>query len=112
MTDYVKQLYSVKAISTGAALLLASVGMANAAPNDESFGSIEPKPVVAVQQQADHTVKGVVEDALGPVAGANVIEKGTTNGTITDADGNFTLNVSSPRFWLYPTSDTKTKKSL
>ena len=48
MTDYVKQLYSVKAISTGAALLLASVGMANAAPNDESFGSIEPKPVVAV----------------------------------------------------------------
>ena len=96
MTDYVKQLYSVKAISTGAALLLASVGMANAAPNDESFGSIEPKPVVAVQQQADHTVKGVVEDALGPVAGANVIEKGTTNGTITDADGNFTLNVSSP----------------
>ena len=28
------------------------------------------------------------------VAGANVVEKGTTNGTITDMDGKFTLNVS------------------
>lgn len=36
----------------------------------------------------------MVEDALGPIAGANVVEKGTTNGTITDMDGNFTLNVS------------------
>ena len=45
-------------------------------------------------QQAKHTVKGVVEDALGPIAGANVVEKGTTNGTITDMDGNFTLNVA------------------
>lgn len=26
-------------------------------------------------QQAKHTVKGVVEDALGPIAGANVVEK-------------------------------------
>lgn len=30
---------------------------------------------------------------MGPIIGANVLEKGTTNGVITDIDGNFTLNV-------------------
>lgn len=38
------------------------------------------------------TVKGVVTDNLGPVPGANVFVKGTTNGVITDVDGNFTLS--------------------
>ena len=39
-------------------------------------------------------VSGVIIDASGiPVIGANVLEKGTTNGVITDLDGNFTLNV-------------------
>lgn len=42
-------------------------------------------------------VTGVVVDASGvPLIGVNVLEKGTTNGTITDFDGKFTLNVSSP----------------
>lgn len=41
------------------------------------------------------TVKGHVKDAMGGVIGASVVEKGNaTNGTITDIDGNFTLNVS------------------
>ncbi len=39
-------------------------------------------------------VTGVVEDAEGPVIGASVIEKGTSNGAVTDLDGNFTLMVS------------------
>ena len=40
------------------------------------------------------TVKGHVKDAMGEVIGANVVEKGnTSNGTITDLDGNFTLSV-------------------
>ena len=40
------------------------------------------------------TVKGKVLDETGqPIIGANVVEKGTTNGTITDLDGNFTLTV-------------------
>lgn len=39
------------------------------------------------------TVKGVVVDVTGePVIGANVMVKGTTNGTITDVDGNFSLS--------------------
>ena len=38
------------------------------------------------------TVKGIVKDTTGePVIGANVLVKGTTNGTITDFDGNFQL---------------------
>ena len=47
-----------------------------------------PKVGVA-QQQA--TLKGTVTDALGPVPGASVIVKGTTNGMVTDMDGNFVL---------------------
>ena len=42
------------------------------------------------------TVKGQVVDANGePIIGASVLVKGTTNGTITDFDGNFTLNNAS-----------------
>lgn len=39
-------------------------------------------------------VSGTVSDQTGPVIGASVIEKGTTNGTMTDNDGHFTLTVS------------------
>ena len=41
------------------------------------------------------TVKGLVKDTTGePIIGANVVVKGTTNGTITDFDGNFQLNAN------------------
>ena len=41
-------------------------------------------------------VTGVVKDEKGePIIGANVVERGTTNGIITDIDGNFELNVAS-----------------
>ncbi|WP_294587022.1 TonB-dependent receptor [uncultured Phocaeicola sp.] len=47
---------------------------------------------VSVQQQSD-VCKGVVKDAMGePVIGASVVVKGTTNGTITDIDGNFSIS--------------------
>lgn len=42
-------------------------------------------------QQNGKTITGIVQDALGPIAGANIIVKGTTNGNITDMDGKFTL---------------------
>lgn len=42
------------------------------------------------------TVTGTVTDDTGaPLPGASVVEKGTTNGTQTDFDGNFTLNVDA-----------------
>jgi TonB-linked SusC/RagA family outer membrane protein len=44
-------------------------------------------------QQAAKTITGTVVDAQGPVIGASVMEKGTTNGVVTDFDGNFTLSV-------------------
>lgn len=41
------------------------------------------------------TVRGVVTDEFNePVIGANVVEKGTTNGMVTDMDGNFSLTVA------------------
>src|SRR5690554_4666771 len=45
------------------------------------------------------TVTGTVVDSEtnNPLAGANVIEMGTNNGTITDFDGNFTLETSGNR---------------
>lgn len=47
-------------------------------------------------QQQKRQVSGTVSDVNGePVIGANVIEKGTANGTITDVDGNFSLQVGN-----------------
>ena len=46
----------------------------------------------AISQQSQK-VTGVISDAMGPVAGANVIQKGTTNGTTTDIDGKYSIDV-------------------
>jgi TonB-dependent starch-binding outer membrane protein SusC len=51
--------------------------------------------VNAFAQQSGYEVKGTVQDQIGPVIGASVIEVGTMNGTTTDLDGNFVLKVSS-----------------
>ena len=72
--------------SVGMLLFLASMygGVANAIPVESVAG------VENIQQ--NETATGVVKDALGEtVIGASVIVKGTTNGTITDFDGNFSL---------------------
>ena len=45
---------------------------------------------VKITQQSG-TATGTVVDAMGPVIGASVVVKGTTNGTITDFDGNFSI---------------------
>ena len=48
--------------------------------------------VEAVKQQK--SINGIVADEQGePIIGASVLEKGTTNGTITDLDGRFTLSI-------------------
>ena len=51
------------------------------------------KIVLLGEVQQDGKITGVVSDAFGPIAGANVVVKGTTNGTITDMNGNFSLDV-------------------
>lgn len=54
---------------------------------------LSPKEVLVAQQKS-RKITGVVTDGKGePVPGANVIQKGTTNGTISDIDGKFSLEV-------------------
>ena len=53
------------------------------------------KEAKAAQQKAQ-TVKGTVVDKNGePLIGVSIMEKGTTNGTVTDLDGNYTLTVQT-----------------
>lgn len=57
---------------------------------------VSGQSIVVTPQQVkpSRQVTGTVTDASGePIIGANVIEKGTTNGTITDIDGQFSLNL-------------------
>lgn len=53
--------------------------------------------LVAICMSAQTSVKGTVIDAANgePIIGASILEIGTTNGTITDFDGNFELKVQS-----------------
>lgn len=55
------------------------------------YANIAPVEQGASISQQNGKVTGTVEDDFGPVTGASVVVKGTTNGTITDMDGNFTL---------------------
>jgi len=49
---------------------------------------------VAVDQQQKKTVTGTITDNLGPVAGASIAVKGTTIGTISNFDGEFSIEVN------------------
>lgn len=64
---------------------------------------VKNKKIYLIEKRTNQTpsstnkkVKGIITDKAGePIIGANVMEKGsTTNGTITDIDGNFTLEVA------------------
>lgn len=74
-------------------LLLMTSGSGTVYANANSSLGFNGLPV---SQQANKiTVQGSVVDAKGePLIGVSILEKGTTNGTITDFDGNFTLSVS------------------
>ena len=50
---------------------------------------------------AQQEITGTVTDALGPVIGATVMEKGTSNGTVTDFDGNFRLKVEAGKTLVF-----------
>ena len=49
-----------------------------------------------VSAQGGYEVKGVIQDQLGPVIGATIMEQGTSNGTSSSLEGDFTLSVSGP----------------
>lgn len=68
---------------------LASVGLSY---TTEALATSPNFAVNSVQQSKK--VTGNVSDAEGPIIGASVVEKGNAgNGTVTDLDGNFSLNV-------------------
>ena len=56
-----------------------------------AFADIVPDRASVNLSQQDGKVTCTVEDALGPVPGASVIIKGTTNGNVTDMDGKVVL---------------------
>lgn len=63
------------------------------ATNERTSLSVE-----SVQQKKEITVSGVIKDKNGePVIGVNVVEKGTTNGTITDLEGKYSLKVNNAK---------------
>lgn len=66
--------------------------------NQRSIATLLLMLVFGVSMYAQQiTIKGVVTEAANgePIIGANIIEKGTTNGTITNFDGEFSLSVQS-----------------
>ena len=59
---------------------------------------------------AQSEIKGTVNDAMGPVIGATVMEKGTSNGTVTDFDGNFTIKVEAGKTLVFSYIGYKTQE--
>lgn len=59
----------------------------------KSLGTLLLLVLFALQANAQNlTVTGTVTDKFGPVIGASIVVEGTTNGCITDIDGNYILN--------------------
>lgn len=66
--------------------------------NQRSFATLLLMLVFGVSMYAQQiSIKGVITEAANgePIIGANIIEKGTTNGTITNFDGEFSLSVQA-----------------
>ena len=73
-------------------LLLLSATLCSGGTAHASDSTATPKVDISQQQKS---LKGTVNDDFGSVAGASVVVKGTTNGTVTDMDGNFVLDVKA-----------------
>ena len=73
------------------ALLMSALALLGLGYSSNANAAGSPQEI----QQASKKITGTVVDAQGPVIGASVVEKGTTNGTVTDFDGNFSLSVKT-----------------
>ena len=71
------------------ALLVGAFSLLGLCYSPDAYAAASPQEV----QQAKK-ITGTVVDAMGPVIGASVVVKGTSNGVATDFDGNFSLNAS------------------
>jgi hypothetical protein len=65
------------------------------------YSVLEKKIILSTEivqgiQQEQNKVTGIVKDNAGiPIVGATIMEKGSTNGTVSDLDGNFSLQMNS-----------------
>lgn len=67
--------------------------------------------LVAGAASAQQTITGTVKDSSGePIIGASVVEEGTTMGTVTDLDGNYSLSVSGKKNVVFTYIGMKEKK--
>lgn len=57
--------------------------------------SKQEAPITSAAQQAKNITGTVLDNSGEPIIGANVVVKGTTNGTITDMDGNFSIEADA-----------------
>lgn len=74
-------------------LILLFAASSSVSANDGSAVRANDVLLPSISQQANVSVKGTVKDASGePLIGVSILVKGTTNGTVTDIDGNFNLN--------------------
>ena len=98
------------AVAISSLLLSSGNVMAAQANPDNSLGVTEQLQAI--------TISGLVIDAAGePIIGASVVEKGTTNGGITDLDGKFTLTITPGAtlkisFVGYQTQEVKAAKTM
>ena len=72
------------------ALLMGAMALLGLGHSTNAYAAGAPQEI----QQAAKKITGTVVDASGPVIGASVVVKGTSNGVATDFDGNFTLNAN------------------
>lgn len=91
MNTHLNRMLFSRAFVKVSACVVLSAGCLPMATYAESVGA--PVVETVLQQKA---ISGKVVDSKGEsIIGANIMEKGTSNGTITDFDGNFSLNVSA-----------------
>ena len=70
------------------------------------YSVLDKKIILSIEAQSPEqekkiTVSGTISDAQGePIIGASVVEAGTTNGIVTDLDGNFTIAISGSKAQL------------
>lgn len=79
-THFLSQRLSFKSFGFIAILMVAMLAL------NPSYGQVETA-------STERTIKGIVSDDNGPLADVNVIQKGTRNGTVTNAKGEFTFPV-------------------
>lgn len=93
MNTHLNRMLFSRAFVKVSACVVLSAGCLPVAAYAESNGA--PVVETVLQKKA---ISGKVVDSKGEaIIGANIMEKGTTNGTITDFDGKFSLNVSAKR---------------